>query len=119
MTPHVPPSIITRLSWLRICDSPSRARILPFSAAFYYPTEATRGARSGRRGSSPDCNVCGSCGEPQETDTRMKIDIYNHIFPKAFFDKYIDKGYGGKDIGKRVANIRTIVDVDARLRILD
>jgi len=49
----------------------------------------------------------------------MKIDIFNHIFPKPFFDKYIDKGSSGKDIGKRVANIRTIVDVDARLRILD
>ena len=49
----------------------------------------------------------------------MKIDIFNHIFPQKFFDKYIDKGSGGKDIGKRVANIQTIVDVDARLRILD
>ncbi len=49
----------------------------------------------------------------------MKIDIFNHIFPKKFFDKYIDKGSGGKDIGKRVANIRTIVDVDARMKILD
>lgn len=49
----------------------------------------------------------------------MKIDIFNHIFPRAFFDKYIDKGSGGKDIGKRVANIPTIVDVDARLRVLD
>ena len=49
----------------------------------------------------------------------MKIDIFNHIFPRKFFDKYIDKGSGGKDIGKRVANTQTIVDVDARLRILD
>ena len=49
----------------------------------------------------------------------MNIDIFNHIFPRKFFDKYIDKGSGGKDIGKRVANIQTIVDVDARLRILD
>lgn len=49
----------------------------------------------------------------------MKIDIFNHIFPKPFYDKYIDKGSSGKDMGKRVANIRTIVDVDARLKILD
>ena len=49
----------------------------------------------------------------------MKIDIFNHIFPRKFFDTYIDKGSGGKDIGKRVSNIQTIVDVDARLRILD
>jgi aminocarboxymuconate-semialdehyde decarboxylase len=49
----------------------------------------------------------------------MKIDIFNHIFPKTFFDKYIDAGQGGKDIGKRVAAIQTIVDVDSRFRILD
>jgi predicted TIM-barrel fold metal-dependent hydrolase len=49
----------------------------------------------------------------------MKIDIFNHIFPKKFFDKYIDQGSAGKDIGKRVSNIPTIVDVDARLRVLD
>jgi aminocarboxymuconate-semialdehyde decarboxylase len=49
----------------------------------------------------------------------MKIDIFNHIFPKQFFDKYINAGQGGKDIGKRVSNIQTIVDVDSRFRILD
>src|SRR5205809_1411050 len=49
----------------------------------------------------------------------MKIDIFNHLFPKKFFDKYINAGSGGKDIGKRVANIQTIVDVDSRFRILD
>ena len=49
----------------------------------------------------------------------MKIDIFNHIFPKKFFDKYIDAGHGGKDIGKRVSNIQTIVDVESRFRILD
>src|SRR5438046_3037316 len=49
----------------------------------------------------------------------MKIDIFNHLFPKKFFDKYIVAGSGGKDIGKRVANIQSIVDVDSRFRILD
>jgi uncharacterized protein len=49
----------------------------------------------------------------------MKIDLFNHIFPKRFFEKHIDHGGSGRDIGKRVANIRTIVDVDARLKILD
>src|SRR5437660_8733574 len=49
----------------------------------------------------------------------MKIDIFNHIFPKKYYDKYIDAGHGGKDIGKRVSNIQTIVDVDSRFRILD
>jgi predicted TIM-barrel fold metal-dependent hydrolase len=49
----------------------------------------------------------------------MKIDIFNHVFPKKFFDKYIDAGSGGKDMGKRVSNIQTIVDIDSRFRILD
>ena len=49
----------------------------------------------------------------------MKIDIFNHIYPKKFYDKYIDAGQSGKDMGKRVSNIQTIVDVDSRFRILD
>jgi predicted TIM-barrel fold metal-dependent hydrolase len=49
----------------------------------------------------------------------MKIDIFNHIFPKTFYDKYVDAGQSGKDMGKRVTNIRTIVDVDFRLKVLD
>ena len=49
----------------------------------------------------------------------MKIDIFNHFFPKKFFDKYINAGAGGKDIGKRVQNIATIMDLDKRFRILD
>ncbi len=49
----------------------------------------------------------------------MKIDIFNHFFPKQFFDKYINAGAGGKDIGKRVQNIATIMDLDKRFRILD
>jgi len=49
----------------------------------------------------------------------MKIDLFNHIFPKSFYDKYVDAGQSGKDMGKRVTNIRTIVDVDYRLKVLD
>ena len=49
----------------------------------------------------------------------MKIDIFNHVFPKAFFDKYVDAGSAGKDIGKRVSSIQTIVDLDKRFRALD
>lgn len=49
----------------------------------------------------------------------MKIDIFNHIYPKPFFDRYINAGSAGKDMGKRVSNIATIVDVESRFRILD
>jgi predicted TIM-barrel fold metal-dependent hydrolase len=48
----------------------------------------------------------------------VKIDIFNHVFPRAFFDKYIAKG-NTKDIGKRVANIPVGVDLDYRFRVMD
>ena len=48
----------------------------------------------------------------------MKIDIFNHFFPKAFHQKYIVKG-GLKDIGKRVQLMPTIADLDARFRVMD
>jgi aminocarboxymuconate-semialdehyde decarboxylase len=49
----------------------------------------------------------------------MKIDIFNHVFPKAFFDRYIRGGAAGKDIGKRVAQIPVAVDLDVRFRVMD
>ena len=49
----------------------------------------------------------------------MKIDLFNHIFPKRFYDRIVDSGIAGKDIGKRVRNIPTIVDLDARFRMMD
>jgi predicted TIM-barrel fold metal-dependent hydrolase len=49
----------------------------------------------------------------------MKIDVFNHVFPKAFFDRYISGGGGGKDIGKRVVNIPVAVDLDHRFRVMD
>ena len=47
----------------------------------------------------------------------MKIDIFNHLFPQAFFDRYIDKGL--PDIGKRVKAMPTIVKLDARFKVMD
>jgi predicted TIM-barrel fold metal-dependent hydrolase len=49
----------------------------------------------------------------------MKIDIFNHFFPKQYFDKYIKGGASGKDMGKRVSNIETIMDLDRRFKALD
>ncbi|MBV9506349.1 MAG: amidohydrolase [Acidobacteriia bacterium] len=49
----------------------------------------------------------------------MKIDIFNHLFPKRFFDEYINVPTGPKDIGKRVREAATIVDLDARFRVMD
>src|SRR5437870_4648242 len=49
----------------------------------------------------------------------MKIDLFNHFFPKRFLEEFIDGGYAGKDIGKRVRNVPTIGDLDARFRVMD
>jgi uncharacterized protein len=49
----------------------------------------------------------------------MKIDIFNHLFPRRFFDEYINAPSGPKDIGKRVREAATIVDLDARFRVMD
>jgi uncharacterized protein len=49
----------------------------------------------------------------------MKIDIFNHLFPRRFFDEYINTPSGPKDIGKRVREAATIVDLDARFKVMD
>lgn len=49
----------------------------------------------------------------------MKIDIFNHIFPKRYFDRMVEVAPGGKDMHKRVRNIPCIVDLDERFRIMD
>jgi aminocarboxymuconate-semialdehyde decarboxylase len=49
----------------------------------------------------------------------MKIDIFNHLYPKRFFEQFIADGAAGKDMGKRVSNIPTLVDLDARFRAMD
>ncbi len=47
-----------------------------------------------------------------------KIDMFNHFFPKNFFDRYINVS-GAKDIGERMLNVRSIVDLEERFRIMD
>jgi aminocarboxymuconate-semialdehyde decarboxylase len=49
----------------------------------------------------------------------MKIDIFNHVFPRSFFDRYIASGAAGKEIGKRMANATLGFDLDYRFRVLD
>ena len=49
----------------------------------------------------------------------MKIDIFNHFFPKRFYDEHIHVGARAKDMGKRVQHIQTIADLDARFRAMD
>jgi predicted TIM-barrel fold metal-dependent hydrolase len=49
----------------------------------------------------------------------VKIDIFNHIFPERFFAELLNAASGLKDMGKRVRNISTMADLDARFRMMD
>jgi predicted TIM-barrel fold metal-dependent hydrolase len=49
----------------------------------------------------------------------MKIDIFNHVFPKKYFDKVLEIAPNAKDMNKRVRSIPCIVDLDERFRIMD
>lgn len=49
----------------------------------------------------------------------LKIDVFNHIFPVRYFEKMNEVAPALEDMGKRVRNIPVLVDVDARLRMLD
>ena len=49
----------------------------------------------------------------------MKIDLFNHFFPPRYAHDVIDAGLAGKDMGKRVRNVPTIADLDARFRVMD
>jgi len=49
----------------------------------------------------------------------MKIDVFNHIFPKKYFDKMVEVLPGGADMHKRVRNVPSIVDLDVRFKMMD
>jgi uncharacterized protein len=49
----------------------------------------------------------------------MKIDIFNHIFPKSYFDRMVQVLPDGRDMHKRVRNVPSIVDLNERFRIMD
>ena len=48
----------------------------------------------------------------------MKIDLFNHFFPNRYCDEFINVP-GLKDIGKRVQNVPTIANLDARFKVMD
>lgn len=49
----------------------------------------------------------------------MKIDIFNHIFPKVFFEKMMEIAPAHKDMGKRVRGVPLLYDLEQRLRLID
>jgi aminocarboxymuconate-semialdehyde decarboxylase len=49
----------------------------------------------------------------------LKIDVFNHITPKKFFDRMVEVLPTHKDIGKRVRNIPYLIDLDLRFKVLE
>ena len=47
------------------------------------------------------------------------IDAFCHFFPAGLFEKMSRTAGGTTDIGKRMQGVRTIHDLDARLRMMD
>ena len=47
------------------------------------------------------------------------IDAFCHFFPQSLFEKMSQTAGGTKDIGKRMQGVRTIHDLDARLRMME
>lgn len=49
----------------------------------------------------------------------MKVDAFTHIFPEAYWERMLAVLPDGRDMHKRVRAIPSIVDLDARFRIMD
>ena len=49
----------------------------------------------------------------------MKIDIFNHIFPKIFYNKMMEIAPNIADLGKRVRGVPVLFDLDARFQTMD
>jgi predicted TIM-barrel fold metal-dependent hydrolase len=49
----------------------------------------------------------------------MKLDVFNHIFPKRFYERMLEVDPAATDMHKRVRAIPSIVDLDERFRIMD
>ena len=49
----------------------------------------------------------------------MKIDAFTHIFPNAYWERMLRALPDGRDMHKRVRAIPSIVELDARFRIMD
>jgi predicted TIM-barrel fold metal-dependent hydrolase len=50
----------------------------------------------------------------------MRLDIFNHFFPKRFFDKMLQTaGDSFLDMGKRDQNVPMLINLDMRLRMIE
>ena len=48
-----------------------------------------------------------------------KVDVFNHIFPRRFFERMMAEGGAARDMEKRVRNIPVLWDLDRRFEVLE
>jgi predicted TIM-barrel fold metal-dependent hydrolase len=48
-----------------------------------------------------------------------KLDVFNHLYPVAYFERMQAVAPQFKDIGKRMRNVPMLVDLDERFRVMD
>ena len=48
-----------------------------------------------------------------------KLDVFNHIYPRPYFDRMLAVAPRFKDIGKRMRGIPMLIDLDERFRVMD
>jgi aminocarboxymuconate-semialdehyde decarboxylase len=63
--------------------------------------------------------LCCLLQQPQSPGSAMKLDIFNHLFPKPFYDRMVEVLPDAKDMFNRVRKVPSIVDLDVRFRMMD
>src|SRR5918995_2613272 len=48
-----------------------------------------------------------------------KLDVFNHIYPKPYFERVTRVAPDYKDIGKRMRGVPMLIDLDVRFRVMD
>ena len=48
-----------------------------------------------------------------------KLDVFNHFFPRRYFDRLMAVAPSHKDMGKRVRNVRGLHDLSERFQVMD
>ena len=48
-----------------------------------------------------------------------KLDVFNHIYPRPYFDRMLAVAPGFKDVGKRSRGVPMLYDLDERFRVMD
>ena len=49
----------------------------------------------------------------------LKVDAYNHIYPRKYWDAMIAKAGDHEDLGKRTRSVPMLMDLDERFRVMD